>query len=309
MALGQRIAVDQCQAGALGAGFWKAAAQGDVQPPRPGLGAQRRAGPVLSPIAAGAVGQAQRAGVDLHAGQGRQCTGHHHAGLGRVLAADLQAHQVVRQRQCVGHGVVGQLGPTVKRRRSLIRQGGAEQLAVEHDVTGDLTHAQPAQLGQQRAQLRQAQVGVGAAAQHQVTGQHIALQRGAAEQIGKTPVVGAQPVKCHHAGQQLQGGRRRHRPVSVNLPARGAALPALRGRCGGGGGGGCGGCGGGGRHHHRGQRIGRHLGLLQGPRHASRQGAVGRRLGPSPGRLGGRRARRQRPGRQHADHHRGQRPT
>ena len=202
MVLGQGQPVDQRQPCALGAGTRKAPAQPDAQQAGLGLVQQRRALPVVAPVAAGALGQAQRAGVDLHTRQrGQQA--HHHAGRAVALAADFQAQQVAVELQGIGHLVVVKLGPLVERGGSGINRCGAKQRAVQHDVTVDLADALPAQLRQQGRQLRQPEFGVGAAAQHQITGQHIALLRRRAEQLSKAPVIGAQRVQGHDAGDQL----------------------------------------------------------------------------------------------------------
>ena len=77
-----------------------------------------------------------------------------------------------------------------------------------------------AQLGQQGPQLRQAQLGVGTASQHQVAGQHVAVLRGAGQQLGETADVGAQAVQRDGDGEQLDGRARLHGAVGLGLPVR-----------------------------------------------------------------------------------------
>ena len=275
LALGQQVAVDQLQPGPHLAAGWKAALQPQPQRAGHGLVGRWRGRPVGGPVAAGAVGQAQRAGVDLHVGQRRHETGGHPARVGRILAAQRQRDQAAAQVQRVGDHVVPGLRRLVERRGTQIWPGGPEQVSIEHDVAGDLADALAvAQLGQQGPQLRQAQFGVGTAAQHQIAGQHVALLRRAGQQFGEAADVGPQPVQRHGNGEQLEGRARLHRPVGLGLPVQARALcppigpptgpptgPAAARP--------------GHRHHHRGQRVGGQAGLPQRVGHRGRQRGIG----------------------------------
>ena len=177
--------------------------------------------------------------------------------------------------QRIGDHVVGKLGLLVEGRQAQVHARRPEQAAVEHDIARNFADALIAQLGQQRPQLRQAQLGVGTATQRQVAAQDVALQRCGAQHFGEAAVGDAQVIERDHAGQQFHRRRRLHRLVGLVQPAR--AEPGQLARA---------------RSRRRqsgqddhGQGVQRHIGLTQGSLHLGRP-ALGRhslrQCGPGP---------------------------
>ena len=101
--------------------------------------------------------------------QGRNGARRHQLVVGRQF----QAHQIARELQCVRDHVVGELWRVIKGRHIQVGARGAKETAVKHHLARDVANALQAQLSQQFPQLGQTQFGVGAAAQNQVTLQHV----------------------------------------------------------------------------------------------------------------------------------------